>query len=158
MTRKEKLILYSKAYDMLIEELKQFPKEMWNYKPAPGKWSIHEIIIHIADSEANSYCRARKLIVEPGSTVMVYDQDLWAENLNYAGQSTDDALELFKVLRRNTYDIIKDLPEEKWQNFINHPEVGKMSMDDWLTTYAEHVPIHINQMKRNFEAWEKFVK
>ena len=151
MNRKIRIESYSKAYDKLVQALREFPKEMWQYKPAPNKWSIHEIIIHIADSEANGFCRA-------GATVMVYDQDIWTNKLNYTDQSTDEALELFKILRRNTYNLIKNLPEETWNNSIMHPENGKMSMDDWLVVYDDHIPIHINQMKRNFGDWQKSKK
>ena len=155
MTRKEKIESYSKAFDKLTDALKKFPQEMWFYKPAPGKWSIHEIIIHIADSEAHSYCRARKFIVEPGSAIMAYAQDEWAKKLDYHSQSTSEALELFRILRRNTYNIIKDLPDEVWANTIDHPENGRMTMDDWLNIYEEHIPVHINQMERTFVEWQK---
>ena len=155
MNRKERIESYSKAYDKLVEALTEFPKEMWQYKPSPNKWSIHEIIIHITDSEANSFCRARKFICEPGSAVMAYEQDLWAVKLNYHLQSTDEALELFKILRRNTYNLIKNLPDETWDNHIMHPENGKMSLNDWLVIYDDHIPVHINQMERNFAEWQK---
>ncbi len=155
LNRLERLESYSKGYYTLLEILKEFPKEMWNYKPAPDKWSVNEIIIHIADSEANGFCRARKLIAEPGSTVMLFDQDAWANKLDYSKQSIDDAFELFKILRRNTYNIIKDLPDETWNNHIFHPEKGRMTLNDWLVVYDDHIKIHINQMKRNFDEWLK---
>jgi len=149
MTRTERIDSYSKGYEKLIAAVNQLPKEMWNFKPAPNKWSVHEIIIHMADSEANGFSRARKIICEPGSIIMAYDQDMWAEKTNYSSQSTDDALELFKNLRKMTYNVIKDLPESTWSNFIIHPENGKMTLYDWLTVYENHVNVHINQMKRN---------
>ena len=152
MNRREKITLYSNAYDLLTNALKEFPKEMRDYKPASGKWSIHEIIIHITDSEANSFCRVRKFIAEPGSTVMAYDQDEWAIKLDYSNQSIYDALQLFKLLRKGAFNIIKD---EIWNHKIYHPENGEMTMGDWLSTYSDHIPIHINQMKRNFADWQK---
>lgn len=155
MTRTEKIQSYSKGYENLINAVKEMPKEMWNFKPAPNKWSIHEIIIHMADSEVNSFSRARKIICEPGSTIMAYDQDTWAIRTNYLSQSTDDALELFKILRRMTYKIIKNLPESIWNNEFIHPERGKMTLDDWLNIYEGHVNVHINQMKRNLNEWQK---
>src|SRR3989339_1895354 len=155
MTRTERIDSYSKGYEKLAAALNEIPKEMWNFKPSPNKWSVHEIIIHMADSEANSFSRARKIISEPGSTIMVYDQDLWAVKTNYASQSTDDALELFKNLRKMTYKVIKDLPDSTWSNYIIHPENGKMTLGDWLTVYEGHVQVHINQMKRNLSEWQK---
>ena len=118
MTKQERTQLiesYGKAYDTLVAALQEFPKEMWQWKPSPEKWSIHEIIVHIADSEANSYIRCRRFVAEPGSAVLGYDQDKWAAALNYHEQSTDDALQLFKYLRKASYDLIKNIPDEVWE-------------------------------------------
>ncbi len=156
MTRTERIESYSKGYENLINAIKEMPNEMWNFKPASNKWSVHEIIIHMADSEANSFSRARKIICEPGSTIMAYDQDMWALELNYSSQNTDDALELFKNLRKMTYNVIKDLPDSTWSNYIIHSENGKMTLDDWFAVYEEgHVNVHINQMKRNLSEWQR---
>ncbi len=158
MTKQERNSLiesYGSAYNILIEALKEFPVEMWQWKPAPGKWSIHEVLIHIADSEANSFVRCRRLIAEPGSGVYGYDQDTWATKLNYHQQDTDDALQLFKWLRKTSYELLKTVTDETWTNsYIEHSEVGKMTFEEWLKIYEEHIPVHILQMKLNFEAWK----
>ena len=70
-------------------------------------------------------------------------------------QSTDDALELFKMLRRNTYYLIKTLPESTWSNTVYHPENGTMTLDDWLDIYERHIPEHLDQMQRVYEAWKE---
>src|ERR671922_2903380 len=85
--RNEKIELYGKGYDMLLETLKDIPKEMWKFKPEPKEWSVHEVIVHLADSESNAALRARKLIVEPGGMLMGYDQDKWAVELDYHDQN-----------------------------------------------------------------------
>jgi hypothetical protein len=154
MLRQERIESYSKAYELLIDSLNEFPEEMWQFKPAPNKWSIHEVLIHIADSEASSFARARKIICESGSDIMAYDENKWASQLKYHNQNIKDSLELFRLLRLITYTVIKDLPEEIWNNFIIHPENGKMTLDDWLEVYEQHIPIHIRQMQRNFNDWK----
>jgi uncharacterized damage-inducible protein DinB len=152
--RQEKIESYGRAYAMLIEALQQFPPEMWQFKPSAAEWSIHELIVHIADSEANSYGRGRKAIVEPGSTVMAYDEAQWAKTLNYHEQSTADALELFKWLRHTTYQLLRHLPEPVWSQTIEHPENGTMTLEGWLEVYERHIPEHIAQMQRTFAAWQ----
>ena len=151
--RHQKIESYGRAYDLLIEGLEQFPAEMWHYKAAPNGWSIHEIIVHITDSEANSYIRCRRFVAEPGQTVMAYDENGWAVALDYQEQSTAEALELFKWLRHNTYKLIGSLPESVWANIVYHPENGTMTMDDWLGIYERHIPEHLQQMRLNYEAW-----
>jgi hypothetical protein len=64
--RDEKIELYGRGFGMLVEVLKDIPREMWQFKPEPKEWSIHEVIIHLADSESNAALRARMLIVDPG--------------------------------------------------------------------------------------------
>lgn len=153
--RIQKIESYGQAYSQLVQALKKFPQEMWQFKPTPELWSIHEIVIHIADSEANSYVRCRKLIAEPGTSVMAYDEPLWAKVLDYRHQSTEEALELFNCLRRVTYNLIKSLPETTWSHTIYHPENGTMTLDDWLDIYERHIPEHVQQMQSNYEAWLK---
>lgn len=151
--RGQKLDLYTRAYDLLVEALAQFPREMWHFRAAPDEWTIQEIVIHITDSEANSYIRARRLVAEPGLAVMAYDENRWAQELNYSGQNPVSALELFRWLRQSTYELVKDLPAASWEHTVHHPEHGVISLDDWLDTYARHVPDHIEQMERVHAAW-----
>jgi len=150
--RNEKIEQYGNAYNEISEFLKGLSKEELEYKPAPEKWSAHEIVVHIADSEANSYVRVRKALAEPGGMVFGYDQDVWTQKLDYSKLNFDDYLELFRLLRKTTYDLIKNLPEEKWQNHYNHSEYGPAGLEKWLEIYAKHIPGHIAQIKRNLEA------
>lgn len=153
--RQQKIETYGKAYDLLVSALDEFPREMWQYRPAAGRWTIHEVIVHIADSEVNSYVRCRRLIAEPGGTVLGYDEEKWAQSLDYHAQSTQDALELFKWLRWKTYTLIKNQPEQVWSNTVVHSENGIMTMDDWLDMYERHIPEHIEQMQANLRDWQE---
>ena len=127
---------------------------MWQFRPAPDRWTIHEILVHIADSEANSYIRCRRFLAEPGSVVLGYDEMKWAHDLHYHDQNPDDALELFRLLRHASYMLIKDLPETAWSRTVNHTENGVMTMDEWLATYERHIPDHIEQMQSNYADWD----
>ncbi len=151
--RLQKIESYGNAHAQLVEASERFPKAMWRFKPSPDRWSIHEIVVHIADSEANSYIRCRRFIAEPGNTVMAYDENRWAEALRYHDQSADEAVELFKWLCLRSYQLIKSLPEPAWSNTVYHPENGSMTLDDWLDVYERHVREHIDQMQANYAAW-----
>jgi len=153
--RARKIESYGKAGDVLVEALTRFPKEMWTFKPAPDQWSIHELVVHIADSEANSFVRCRRCIAQPGSGVMAYDEMQWARSLRYTEQSTADAIELFRLLRRNTYQLIRTLPESTWSHTIEHPENGTMTLDQWLDVYERHIPEHVAQMQANYDEWQQ---
>jgi hypothetical protein len=154
-TRPEKIESYGKAYNLLAEALQKFPREMWQVRPAEDMWTIQEIVVHIADSEANSYVRCRRFIAEPGSAVMAYDEGQWAKALDYHSRSPETALELFRWLRQSSYDLIQTLPEEAWANQVYHPEYGLITLDDWLDTYEGHIPGHVAQMREVYAAWQK---
>jgi hypothetical protein len=151
--RSKKIQSYGAAYPLLVSALERYPREMWQFRPAPDRWTIHEILVHIADSEANSYIRCRRLLAEPGSAVLGYDEKKWASDLHYHDQSVEDALELFKRLRQKSNTLIQDLPEPVWANTVDHSESGWITLDDWLTTYERHIPEHIEQMQSNYEDW-----
>ena len=153
--RQNRIESYGSAHELLVTALVHFPRQMWEYRPLPDDWTIHEIIIHIADSEVNSYVRCRRFIAEPGSPVLGYDEVKWARDLRYHDQSPADALELFKWLRLKSYTLIKTLPQTVWSNTVNHSENGLMTMDDWLDTYERHIPEHIRQMQAVYEDWLK---
>lgn len=153
--RQTHLAAYARAHADLTAALERFPETMWQFRPASDAWTIHETLIHITDSEANSYIRCRRCIAEPGSTVLGYDEMQWARALDYHARSTAEALELFKGLRQQSYQLIKDLPEATWANTITHSESGVMTLDDWLLTYTRHIPDHIAQMQGVYAAWLK---
>lgn len=152
--RAQKIEEYGNGHALLVEALDEFPEEMRQWRDEQGRWSVHEHYVHVTDSEVNSYVRCRRLIAEQGGTIMAYDQDKWASQLNYHEQSIDDALALFKALRQQSYRLIKTLPEPVWAHTAIHSEDGEVSLDDWLDTYTRHVAEHIGYMRESLEAWK----
>ena len=151
--RANKIASYGASHTKLVEALDGFPKEMWTFRDEHGCWSIHEHIIHITDSEANSYIRCRRLIAEPGEALMAYDENRWADTLVYHDQDIEESLELFRWLRQKNYNLICSLPESAWRNTAYHPENGNMTLDDWLDVYESHVREHVQSMQENYDAW-----
>ena len=154
--RNQKIEAYSRGHDLLLEALADIPREAWDFKPAPAEWSVHEIIIHLADSESMAALRARKLIVEPDSTLMGYEEATWADALNYQKQDADDALQIIKLVRQTTSRLLKTLPSAVFEHSVRHPEQTEpYTFDLWLSIYAGHIPNHIDQMKRAYEVWKQ---
>ena len=154
--RNEKIELYGRGFELLKAALAEVPAEAMKFKPEPKEWSVHEIIIHIADSETNAALRARKLIVEPGGTLMGYDQDKWANELNYHEQNIEDALDATRLARKTTYELLKRQPEEVFDHSIIHPEyTDPYTFDQWVNIYSAHIPGHIEQIQNNIKIWRK---
>jgi hypothetical protein len=156
----EKIEVYGRGFDLLAAALAEVPREAWSFRPAPGEWSVHEIIVHVADSESMAALRARKLIAEPGSTLMGYAETQWADLLDYKAQSADDALEIIRLARQSTYALLKRQPDEVFTHAVIHPEYPDASytFEGWLTIYARHIPDHIVQLKGSYKAWKESQK
>jgi hypothetical protein len=152
--RDQKIKLYGQGYDLLMEALRDIPREMWTFKPEPTEWSVHEVLVHLADSESNAALRARKLIVEPGGTLMGYDQDKWTRELDYHDQNYEDALEILRLVRKTTYALLKKLPEDVFEHWVKHPEYDEpYTFEQWINIYSAHIPGHIEQIRNNYKIW-----
>jgi len=147
---------YGSAFDDFVTALKVIPKEAWLFKPAPKEWSVHQVIVHLADSETNAYGRARRIAAEPGGTLMAYDQDVWADRLDYHAANTDDALEVTRLVRKLTYGLLKRLPDEVWENTAVHAEYTEpYTFEKWLRIYANHPRNHAEQITANYRLWKE---
>ena len=155
MDTQDLLARYSIGHELLTRQLEQIPEEVIHFKPAPDEWSVAEIIVHLADSEAHGFVRAKKIIAECGGRVSVYNQQIWAESLFYDRMDYKDALELIRILRKSLVELLKLIPEETWHNYIFHPETGKITLLDWIQLYIDHIDIHVQQMHRNLYDWRK---
>ncbi len=153
--RQQKIELYGRAHRLLMDALPYLPRSMWEFRAAPDGWTVHEILIHIADSEAHSFVRLRRGLAEPGSAVIAYDETRWARELDYPARDPFEALELFRWLRQSSYHLIREQPEEVWSRTIEHPENGTMTLDDWLDTYTRHIPDHLDQMHSVYQQWKQ---
>ena len=151
--RRKKLESFGCAPALLSAALRRFPKKMWLYKLTPERWSIHETILHLADSEASAYVRCRGFIAEPGSPVQQFDAARWAGSLGYYHQSTREALEIIRRLRKMTYHLLLTLPEQVWLHRANPPGDGSVSLEDWVERQERHIPHHIEQMNQSYEIW-----
>jgi len=152
--RSEKIELYGRGFDLLLDALKDLPREMWKFKPEPTEWSVYEVLVHLADSESNAALRARKLIVEPGGMLMGYDQDQWTVALDYHEQNYEDSLEIVRLVRKTTYELLKKQPDEVFEHSVKHPEYDDpYTFEKWLDIYSAHIPGHIEQIRNNYRIW-----
>jgi len=113
---------------------------------APGKWSIRQIVAHLADSELVGAHRMRQVIAEDNPTLIAFDQDAWTRNLDYARRKPKQSLETFRRVRAENHELLKGLPESAFERAGNHSENGPMTLRRLLEGYAQHAESHARQM------------
>lgn len=150
---------YGRGSQVLAAALSRIPREAWGFKPAPAEWSVREVIFHMVDSEMIGIVRLNMLVAEPGSTLMSYDDKKWGAALSTPERDSDQALELFRLMRQMTYGMLKALPERVFANAVihpdnPHPEYGDVyDVDKWLNIYAWHAGDHVEQLAKIHKAW-----
>ena len=114
-----------------------------------GGWTARQIIHHVADSEAQSYARLRRLIAEPGTNIQGYDEAGWGESetLGYKVLPIAQSLDVFQAVRASSLEIIKRLKSNELDNSGIHSESGEYTVMTWLETYISHPLEHAVQIK-----------
>ena len=126
-----------------------------DFARAPGKWSVRQIVAHLADAELVGAHRFRQVLAEENPTIIAFDQDAWTRNLDYARRKPKQSLETFRRLRAENYDLLKDQPESAYERTGNHTVNGRMSLRQMLEGYAQHAESHARQLQEIREAYKK---
>jgi hypothetical protein len=123
------------------------PKQL-RRQPEPGKWSIAEIVAHLADVEIVVSWRMRSIIGSDGITIQPFDQDAWAAAFQYSKRDPKQSIEVFRVLRENNFAMLKSLPAEAWDRHGMHMERGKETITHLTRMLAGHDMNHISQIEQ----------
>ena len=114
------------------------------------EWSPRQVIHHLADSEAQSYARLRRLVAEPeGTLIQGYDEGAWASNeiLGYTKLPVENSIAVLLAVRAASLDILKRLKESDLSKAGVHSESGEYSVAKWIKVYSNHPRDHGNQIK-----------
>jgi hypothetical protein len=117
-------------------------------RPAPGKWSIAEIVAHIADTELVGGYRMRAILGQPGTPIIGFDQDAWVTALHYDKRDLKRSFEQYRALREANLALLKSLTPEQWKHEGLHSERGPESVETMARMYAGHDLNHFEQIAR----------
>jgi hypothetical protein len=131
------------------------PREKLRQPERAGKWSIAQVLQHLADADIVWAWRMRLILAQDRPTITGFDQDLWAERLRYDEADPDEALELFDVVRRSNLRLVERATPEDLARVGVHVERGDESLDRLRRLYAGHDLLHLNQIKRIRRAGER---
>jgi hypothetical protein len=153
---------YEKGGEKLALAIRGLTPEDMRCVPAPdagvGKWSIHQVVIHLQDSDLIGADRMRRIIAEDNPTLIGYDETKFAQNLFNHDQSVEDAVTLFEASRRQLARILRKLPDAAFDRTGTHNEKGVVSLGHMLEGYIEHLDnhlkfIHAKRAKMGKEMW-----
>ena len=116
-------------------------------RPADGEWSAREVAHHLADSEAMSTIRLRRLLAEDNPLIQAYDEAEFARRLHY-DRPIEASLAVYGAVRSSNLQLLDALTEDEWQRAGTHSEEGAYSVEGWLRIYAAHGHDHADQIRR----------
>ena len=138
-------ILASTA-SLLQDVTSQLSPAQASHPPAPGKWSVREIVSHLADCEIVFCFRLRQTLAEDHSHIQPFDQGVWGER--YAAYDLPSALALFTAARNWNLELLKTVTEADRKRPVTHPERGTMTFQTIVETMAGHDINHLQQVER----------
>jgi hypothetical protein len=141
------LAIQSQTADALSELIEGVPEGELQQRPKPEKWSVAEIVAHLAEDEIATAWRYRQMIETPGCPLAGFDQDLWAKLGIYRSRQTVDSLELFRLLRRTNIRMLERLTPEEWQRHGIHSERGRITVQELARHMAGHDTNHLQQVR-----------
>jgi DinB superfamily len=115
---------------------------------APGKWSIAQVLRHLADSDVVWGWRMRLILAHDRPPLTGFDQDLWADRLGYADADPHESLETLRVLRRDNLRLIERATPGDLERVGVHAERGEESAGYLCRLYAGHDLMHLRQLDR----------
>lgn len=149
----ELLVRFRRGPELLAALLTGAAGREFDFAPAPGKWSIRQIMAHLVDSEMMGASRFRQTIAEDNPTLSAWNQDAWAERLDYARRKPSDCMETFRRVRRENFELLEGTPPEAFARTCVHPKRGSMTLAELLQLYTEHAEKHAAQIKALRDAY-----
>jgi len=128
--------------------IKGVPTAKLRKRPAPDKWSVNEVLAHLADSEIIIGFRLRLILGAPGSPITAVDQDSAVTSGHYGKRDPHKSVEQFRVVREANLALLKSLTPEQWKHYGIHSERGQETIEHIVRLYAGHDINHLQQIER----------
>jgi uncharacterized damage-inducible protein DinB len=145
---RDPLVSMSEQVPALTALVEGLSDEELHRPEAPGKWSIAQVLQHLADVELVFGFRLRMAVGNDRPTLPGFDQDLWAQRLRYERADVGAALADLAAIRAANQRVIRNLSEEELARVAIHAERGEESARHMINMLAGHDIVHRNQVAR----------
>ncbi len=118
-------------------------------RPGPGKWSVQELVIHLADSEAIAIDRMKRVITEDNPTLLRADEQAYVDRLHCDAQDLEDAITLFDMNRRQFTRVLCELDDSEFERVGTHNgELGRITLAELVENYSKHLDHHLQRLEQ----------
>jgi hypothetical protein len=112
--------------------------------PEVGRWTIHQVVIHLMDSDVVAVHRMKRVIAEDAPLLIAYDENGFVRSLFYEEQSAEAAITIMDLNRREFARVLRRLPDSAFDRAGVHNQAGKVTLGDMVGSYVRHVDGHLN--------------
>lgn len=121
--------------------------DLARFRPAPGKWSILEILGHLGDEERRDFrVRIDSTLAGPGAAWPAIDPERWVREQDFNAQDVDALLTAFLEERRRSLAWLAGLHAADWRRSHRHPTMGDFTAASLLCAWAAHDVLHVRQI------------
>ena len=153
MTDIAKLIdSYAEGPRLLREALAPADESMGDATPVAGKWSLRQLVCHLADSEIMFVDRMRRVIAEDRPLFADYDQNRHLEGLTRTAPAMAMELALIESLRVHMTAVLWSLDEADFERAGVHPDEGPVTLRTLLERVTGHIPHHLPFIEEKLRA------
>lgn len=109
----------------------------------PDGWTVRQVVHHLPDSHVNCYVRMKLALTEPEPTILPYDEKEWAKLPDSDRGDLEISLSLLDALHKRWVFLLRSLEPDRFARRFNHPEIGIVSLEVAVSSYAWHGEHHI---------------
>ena len=113
---------------------------------AAGKWSVRQILVHLAQTELALTTRARLALSTPDYQAQIFSQDDWMALDEPTEART--ALDAYVALRKLNVEMWRRLTPAQLARPFQHPEYGALTVGWIMAQIAGHDLHHLRQIER----------
>lgn len=117
--------------------------EQLTARPVPGKWSILEVVAHIADFEPVMADRIKRVASHDNPLLLGADENLFKEHLFYHDRHIEEELAVVEAIRTSTARTLRHLPPDSLARIGTHNEAGKLTLERLILRAINHITHHV---------------
>jgi hypothetical protein len=136
-------------FETLLGDL---PPDLLQWKPGPDRWSISEVLAHLADIEKVYSERVRRIVTEDSPALQRYEQPGPNDPAAYSRGSAAEHLKNFVAARRTVVTLLSGVPASAGARTAIHSELGGITLLQLLNEWASHDLGHLRQIAEIYRA------